>query len=128
MKNLWQDLDRQIQTWWDTELHTAREEDLADPKSNEIWSPTEEHRERKSLKSSLPPFCICLFPISRPVVGRRRFQRWSAGIPTLSTGKLWEKYSVIEGNLNLPMERYPAVPLHGWSFTSIVHLGRKLFE
>ncbi|NLP10857.1 hypothetical protein GX408_10730, partial [bacterium] len=44
-----------------------------------------------------------------------------------STGKLWEKYNVIEGNLNLPVERYPAVPLHGWSCTSIAYLGRLLF-
>ncbi len=43
------------------------------------------------------------------------------------TGKLWEKYNVVEGSVNLPRERYPVVPLHGWSSASVVYLGRKLF-
>lgn len=43
------------------------------------------------------------------------------------TGKLWEKYNVVDGSLNLPRERYPVVPLHGWSSASVVYLGRKVF-
>ncbi len=43
------------------------------------------------------------------------------------TGKLWEKYNVVDGSVNLPRERYPVVPLHGWSSASVVYLGRKLF-
>jgi alpha,alpha-trehalase len=62
MKKLWQDLDRQISTWWDAELHTAREADLADPKSNIIWSPTEEHRKRKEGKVQPPTLLYLPFP------------------------------------------------------------------
>lgn len=43
------------------------------------------------------------------------------------TGRVWEKYNVVEGNLNLPRERYPVVPLHGWSSATVVYLGRKIF-
>ena len=44
------------------------------------------------------------------------------------TGKVWERYNVVDGNLDLPRERYPVVPLHGWSLASLVYLGRKVFE
>jgi alpha,alpha-trehalase len=44
------------------------------------------------------------------------------------TGKLWEKYNVAEGNLNCPRERYPVVPLHGWSSATVVYLGHHLFS
>ncbi|NOY59587.1 MAG: hypothetical protein GXO75_11765 [Calditrichaeota bacterium] len=44
------------------------------------------------------------------------------------TGSLWEKYNVVDGNTNLPRERYDAVPLHGWSSASVVLLGRKIFS
>lgn len=43
------------------------------------------------------------------------------------TGVLWEKYNVVAGNLECPRERYPVVPLHGWSSTAVAYLGRKLF-
>jgi len=42
------------------------------------------------------------------------------------TGKLWEKYNVVEGSLNFPKERYEVPPLHGWSSASVVLLGRFL--
>lgn len=45
-----------------------------------------------------------------------------------STGKLWEKYNVVEGNVEVPRERYPVVPLHGWSSASMVYLGRRCFS
>ncbi len=44
------------------------------------------------------------------------------------TGKLWERYNVVDGSVNLPRERYPVVPLHGWSLASVVYLGRKVFD
>ncbi|NUM78586.1 hypothetical protein HUU40_29860, partial [candidate division KSB1 bacterium] len=44
------------------------------------------------------------------------------------TGVLWEKYNVVAGNLECPRERYPVVPLHGWSSTAVAYLGRKLFK
>ncbi|HPN36221.1 MAG TPA: trehalase family glycosidase [bacterium] len=62
MQEQWQALDRRIQTWWDAELHTAREQDLMDPKSHEIWSPTEEHRQRKMNKPQLPTLLYLPFP------------------------------------------------------------------
>jgi alpha,alpha-trehalase len=40
------------------------------------------------------------------------------------TGKLWEKYNVVAGNLIFPKERYEVPPLHGWSSASVVLLGR----
>lgn len=45
-----------------------------------------------------------------------------------TTGKLWEKYNVVAGNLDCPRERYPVVPLHGWSSATVAHFGRMLFE
>ena len=42
------------------------------------------------------------------------------------TGKLWEKYNVVDGNLEFPSERYKVPPLHGWSSASVVLLGRLL--
>jgi alpha,alpha-trehalase len=44
------------------------------------------------------------------------------------TGTLWEKYNVVAGNLDCPRERYPVVPLHGWSSAAVAYLGRKLFD
>ncbi len=43
------------------------------------------------------------------------------------TGKLWEKYNVVDGTLELPVERYPSVGLHGWSSAAAVVLGRTAF-
>lgn len=45
-----------------------------------------------------------------------------------STGQLWEKYNVVTGGLEFPLERYPAVPFHGWSSASAVVLGRRAFQ
>jgi len=44
------------------------------------------------------------------------------------TGKLWEKYNIVDGNLKFPMERYSLPPLHGWSSAAVTVLGRRLFE
>ena len=41
-----------------------------------------------------------------------------------TTGQLWEKYNVVDGNLDLPRERYPGVPLHGWAAAAVAYLGR----
>lgn len=44
-------------------------------------------------------------------------------------GYLYEKYNVVEGNIELPRERQDDVPpLHGWSSASLVLLGRLLFR
>ncbi len=43
------------------------------------------------------------------------------------TGKLWEKYNVVTGGLEFPLERYPTVPFHGWSSAAAVVLGRRAF-
>ena len=42
------------------------------------------------------------------------------------TGKLWEKYNVVEGSLQFPHERYAVPPLHGWSSAAVVLLGRRV--
>jgi len=44
------------------------------------------------------------------------------------TGKFWEKYNVVDGNINLPRERTPVVPLHGWTAAAVVWLGKRVFE
>ncbi len=62
MKKLWQDLDKQISTWWDSELHTSRESDLINPQSNIIWSPTEEHRQRHQGAAPPPTLLYLPFP------------------------------------------------------------------
>ena len=43
------------------------------------------------------------------------------------TGKLWEKYNVVTGGLEFPVERYPSVPFHGWSSAAAVVLGNRVF-
>jgi len=43
------------------------------------------------------------------------------------TGRLWERYNAVDGNIDLPRERYSVVPMHGWSSASAVYLGRKIF-
>lgn len=43
------------------------------------------------------------------------------------TGKFWEKYNAVEGTSNLPRERTPCVPLHGWTTAATVWLGHRLF-
>jgi alpha,alpha-trehalase len=43
------------------------------------------------------------------------------------SGKFWEKYNVVEGSVNLPRERTPVVPLHGWTTAAFVVLGRRAF-
>lgn len=44
------------------------------------------------------------------------------------TGSLWEKYDVVSGGVDLPVERYPAVPMHGWSSASVAVLGAVAFD
>jgi len=46
----------------------------------------------------------------------------------VNTGQLWEKYNVVTGGLEFPLERYPTVPFHGWSSASAVVLGRRAFQ
>lgn len=43
------------------------------------------------------------------------------------TGKLWEKYNVVSGNLVIPRERADSKPFHGWTSAAMVVLGRLLF-
>ncbi|WP_156253678.1 trehalase family glycosidase [Pseudactinotalea terrae] len=40
------------------------------------------------------------------------------------TGELWERYDVVGGGVDLPVERYPVVPMHGWAAASAAVLGR----
>lgn len=42
------------------------------------------------------------------------------------TGALWERYNVAQPEVDLPVERFPAVPMHGWSSAAAVVLGRFL--
>jgi alpha,alpha-trehalase len=44
------------------------------------------------------------------------------------SGKFWEKSNVVEGNVDLPRERTPVVPLHGWTTAAFAWLGRRVFE
>jgi alpha,alpha-trehalase len=43
------------------------------------------------------------------------------------TGKLWEKYNVVKGNLSFPRERYTVPPFHGWTSAAVVVLGEYIF-
>jgi alpha,alpha-trehalase len=44
------------------------------------------------------------------------------------TDKLYEKYNVVDGNVQLPKERTSEVPsLHGWTSAAAVILGRRVF-
>lgn len=60
---------------------------------------------------------------------RRVAQTFLAGMLTTyaATGQLWEKYNVLTGSPELPLERYPTPPLHGWSSAAAVILGRVLY-
>lgn len=44
------------------------------------------------------------------------------------TGRLWEKYNVVQGNLELPVERYALPAMHGFSSATAVLLGELLFR
>lgn len=44
------------------------------------------------------------------------------------TGKLWEKYNVVDGNLEFPKERYTVPPFHGWTSAAVVVFGDLLFK
>lgn len=44
------------------------------------------------------------------------------------TGKLWEKYNVVEGNLSFPTERYSVPPMHGWASAAVTTLGHLAFS
>jgi alpha,alpha-trehalase len=44
------------------------------------------------------------------------------------TGKLWEKYNVVDGGIELPNSRYGIVPFLSWTAAAVVLLGRRLFE
>jgi alpha,alpha-trehalase len=44
------------------------------------------------------------------------------------TENLYEKYNVVDGNVQLPKERSEVVPaLHGWTSAAAVILGRRVF-
>lgn len=44
------------------------------------------------------------------------------------TDQLWEKYNGRTGDQHTPIERYPSVPMHGWSAAACAHLGRIAFD
>lgn len=43
------------------------------------------------------------------------------------TGKIWEKYNVLDGSLILPNSRYGNSPYFSWTAAAVVILGRRLF-
>ncbi len=43
------------------------------------------------------------------------------------TGQLWERYNAVSGGHDVPIERTPSAPLHGWSSAAAVVLGRMSF-
>ena len=44
------------------------------------------------------------------------------------TGKLWEKYNVVTGTHEVPLERYPTPAHHGWTSAAVAVLGDYLYE
>lgn len=44
------------------------------------------------------------------------------------TGRLWEKYNVVDGSLILPNSRYGVLPLHSFTAAAVVLLGRRYFN
>jgi alpha,alpha-trehalase len=44
-----------------------------------------------------------------------------------ATGKLWEKYNVVDGSLVLPNSRYGNVPMRGWTAAAAAVLGQRVF-
>jgi alpha,alpha-trehalase len=43
------------------------------------------------------------------------------------TGRLWEKYNVADGTLELPNSRCGNIPMRGWTAAAVVLLGRRLW-
>jgi alpha,alpha-trehalase len=43
------------------------------------------------------------------------------------TGRLWEKYNVVDGSADSVTERYPNRPFHGWASAAAVLLGRMIY-
>jgi hypothetical protein len=44
------------------------------------------------------------------------------------TGHLWERYNAVDGGHEVPIERAPPRPLHGFSSASAVVVGRIAFS
>jgi len=44
------------------------------------------------------------------------------------TGRLWEKYNVVDGSLILPNSRYGVIPMHSFTAAAVVLLGRRHFD
>ncbi len=42
------------------------------------------------------------------------------------TGRLWEKYNVVDAGLELPNARYGVMPMQGWTAACVAVLGRRL--
>lgn len=45
-----------------------------------------------------------------------------------TTGKLWERYNVVEGSIELPNARYGNMVMHGWTSAAVAVLGRRIFS
>lgn len=44
------------------------------------------------------------------------------------TGRLWEKYNVVDGSIVLPNARCGNIWMHGWTSAAVVLLGRRVFK
>mgnify|MGYP001052827178 CR=1 FL=1 len=47
MRERWERADALIRTWWDADVRRAGEEQIRDPRSNEVWFVDDEHRARE---------------------------------------------------------------------------------
>lgn len=44
-----------------------------------------------------------------------------------ATGRLWEKYNVVDDTLTLPNSRYGNVPMRGWTAATAAVLGQRRY-
>lgn len=45
-----------------------------------------------------------------------------------TTGRLYEKYNIVDGTTELPNSRYGTLPLHGWTSAAVALLGRYVYQ
>jgi alpha,alpha-trehalase len=58
----WEKADRLIRGWWDGDVRQAREEEICDPRANEVWFVDDEHRAREGVGAAAEARTLLYLP------------------------------------------------------------------
>ncbi|MBK7257235.1 MAG: hypothetical protein IPI01_05410 [Ignavibacteriae bacterium] len=62
LKDRWQRADALIRTWWDADLRRAGEDEVRDPRCNQVWFVDDEHRAREQKGAAADAFTLLYLP------------------------------------------------------------------